>query len=122
LLAKTGKGSASVALLVTVIAIAAVFVYLSDSDGTGASTPSRSGDSAAETASVVSAEALPVFHDNPEAAKPFPALMPPSRYEHPVVSRAYEIAHEIPDVLAQQPCYCYCKNFGSREPSRLLGL
>ena len=28
------------------------------------------------------------------------------------MSRAYEIAHEIPEVLAQQPCYCYYEKFG----------
>lgn len=57
-------------------------------------------------------EPTPVFHESPDAAKPYPALLPASRFSDPVVSRAYEIAHEIPDVLAQQPCYCFCERFG----------
>ena len=109
--ANSGKRSSygAFAWLVAAIAMGAVLVYLSEDDGTGASAPSRGGESAPEIALV---EAVPVFHDDPEAAKPCPALKPPSRYEHPVVSRAYEIAHEIPEVLAQQPCYCYCETFG----------
>ena len=26
--------------------------------------------------------------------------------------RAYQIAHEIPEVLAQMPCFCECESFG----------
>jgi hypothetical protein len=55
---------------------------------------------------------LPPFHENAEAARPFPQLQDPSRYETPVVARAYAIAREIPEVLAQQPCYCNCGVFG----------
>ncbi len=56
---------------------------------------------------------VPPYHATAEAARPFPALMPASRYrDYPVVARAYEVAHRIPGVLAQQPCYCYCDKFG----------
>jgi|RifCSP16_1_1023843.scaffolds.fasta_scaffold54183_2 hypothetical protein len=54
------------------------------------------------------ASRVPPFHRSAEAAKPFPILQDPERYQIPVISRAYRIAHEIPDVLAQQPCYCNC--------------
>jgi hypothetical protein len=60
-------------------------------------------------------QALP-FHSSPEAARPFPELQDPARYSIPVVSQAYRIAHVIPEVLAQQPCYCYCgESFGHRS-------
>jgi hypothetical protein len=52
-------------------------------------------------------EVLPFF-SSAEAARPFPELKDPARYSIPVVSEAYRIAREIPEVLAQQPCYCYC--------------
>lgn len=57
---------------------------------------------------------IPAYHRSEKEAKPFPALLPASQFQkNPVIARAYEIAHEIPGVLAQQPCYCYCdKRFG----------
>ena len=56
---------------------------------------------------------LPPFHATAEEAKPFPELMPVSRYrDYPVLARAYEVAHRRPEVLAQQPCYCYCEKSG----------
>lgn len=52
---------------------------------------------------------VPAFFETAAAARPLPRMVPPSRYEgYPVVQTAYRIAAEIPEVLAQQPCYCYC--------------
>lgn len=60
--------------------------------------------------------AVPPYHESAEAAKPFPALMPASRYrDYPVVERAYQIAGRIPGVLAQQPCFCHCDKVGHRS-------
>lgn len=62
------------------------------------------------------ARPLPPYHESAEAAKPIPRLMPASRYgDYPVVARAYEIASRIPEVIAQQPCFCYCDKFGHRS-------
>ena len=59
---------------------------------------------------------VPPYHVSAEAANPFPALVP-ARYfrRYPLVMRAYEIAHEMPGVIAQQPCYCHCDKFGHRS-------
>jgi len=59
-------------------------------------------------------QATPPYHKNRKAAKPLPRLLPASNFsDRPVVARAYQIASEIPFVLAQQPCYCGCdKVFG----------
>ncbi len=55
----------------------------------------------------------PPFHKDPEDAKPFPRLVPASYYRsQPLVARAYRIAAQMPEVLAQQPCYCYCDRLG----------
>jgi hypothetical protein len=54
------------------------------------------------------ASGVPPFHRSADEARPFPVLQDPGRYQIPVVSQAYRIAHEIPEVLAQQPCYCNC--------------
>lgn len=57
-------------------------------------------------------ERIPPFHENAEEAKPFPKTLSPSLFPNPVVARAYRIAGEIPEVIAQQPCYCYCDGYG----------
>ena len=60
------------------------------------------------------AQPTPPYHKSAKEAKPFPPLMPPTRFaDRPVVAWAYHIAGQIPGVLAQQPCYCHCdKVFG----------
>jgi hypothetical protein len=60
------------------------------------------------------AESVPPFFESEEAAKPFPSTLSPASFTDRRVSRAYQIAQEIPGVLAQQPCYCYCDKFGHR--------
>jgi hypothetical protein len=51
----------------------------------------------------------PRYHKNAKDAKPLPKLLPASNFsDKPVVAKAYQIASEIPFVLAQQPCYCHC--------------
>jgi hypothetical protein len=35
--------------------------------------------------------------------------------DYPAVARAYQIASQIPGVIAQQPCFCYCDKFGHRS-------
>lgn len=50
------------------------------------------------------------YFDDLDDARPFPATLAPERFQHPVVSKAYAIARQIPGVLAQQPCLCGCDN------------
>ncbi|MBM3737895.1 MAG: hypothetical protein FJW39_19100 [Acidobacteria bacterium] len=51
---------------------------------------------------------IPPYYESEAAAKPFPVTLPPETFPHPVLQKVYRIAKEIPGVLAQQPCYCYC--------------
>ncbi len=56
---------------------------------------------------------VPPFHSNAESAKPYPRILPADYFRgNPLVAQAYRIAALIPDVLAQQPCYCWCDKFG----------
>jgi hypothetical protein len=56
---------------------------------------------------------VPHYYENPDDAKPFPATLDPSQFADPAVKQAYAVARRIPEVLAAQPCYCYChENFG----------
>ena len=58
----------------------------------------------------------PPYHRSPAAARPLPRTLPPGYFRRsPLVARAYQIADEIPTVIAQQPCYCRCEKFGHRS-------
>jgi len=70
--------------------------------------------SANPAASRQGGQPTPPYHKSAKDAKPLPKLLPASNFsDRPLVFKAYQIAHEIPFVLAQQPCYCNCdKTFG----------
>ncbi|MFN7948203.1 MAG: PCYCGC motif-containing (lipo)protein [Blastocatellia bacterium] len=56
---------------------------------------------------------VPHFHETAEEARPFPKTLDPEQFSDPTIKYAYQTARRIPDVLAQQPCYCFCdKGFG----------
>ena len=58
---------------------------------------------------------VPIFFKRVADAMPFPPTLDPSRFEISSIREAYSVAKEIPDVLAQQPCYCYCQRQGHRS-------
>jgi uncharacterized protein with PCYCGC motif len=74
----------------------------------------RDGQSTDRAATQQNTQPIPPYHKSAKDAKPLPRLMPASDFrDRPLIAKAYEIAHEIPLVLAQQPCYCRCdKEFG----------
>ncbi len=78
---------------------------------------SKSSQAAKAAAESSSQKPVPPYFKSAKAAEPLPALLPPSQFaDRPVVVAAYTIAHKIPRVLAQQPCYCGCdKHFGHRS-------
>ncbi|MFB3154453.1 MAG: hypothetical protein ACE10I_08275 [Candidatus Acidiferrales bacterium] len=58
----------------------------------------------------------PPYHRSAAAARPLPRTLPPEYFRRsPLVARAYQIAGEIPTVIAQQPCYCRCDRLGHRS-------
>ncbi len=60
--------------------------------------------------------AIPPYFDSAEEAKPFPKLLPATYFSNtPLVARAYRAAALIPEVVAQQPCYCFCDRYGHRS-------
>jgi hypothetical protein len=58
---------------------------------------------------------VPVHYDRAGDAMPFPATLEPATFKKTKVREAYQTAKEIPEVLAQQPCYCYCQRKGHRS-------
>src|SRR5882762_626756 len=61
------------------------------------------------------AAAVPVYYDRAEDAMPFPATLEPATFKRADVRKAYQTAKEVPGVLVQQPCYCYCQRQGHRS-------
>jgi len=57
----------------------------------------------------------PPYFVSPASARPLPKTDKPSSFTNKFVVAAYSAANEIPVVLAQQPCYCYCQRRGHRS-------
>ncbi len=49
---------------------------------------------------------VPPYFKRVEDAMPFPDTLDPLRFPAGELREAYAIAKEVPEVLAQQPCYC----------------
>lgn len=100
--------------LVAVVIISLSSVMALRSQQTGRAQSSKSSQSAGGAASKADAQTIPPYHKSAKDAKPTPQILPASAFSgRPLVARAYQIANEIPLVLAQQPCYCHCdKEFG----------
>ncbi len=58
---------------------------------------------------------VPAYLSEAEANKSLPATQQPSKFSDPQVVKAYKVAKEIPKVIAQQPCYCWCSRGGHRS-------
>jgi hypothetical protein len=97
--------------LALILAVGVILLILGKRDGTistGAEvkpTPQRTSRSVARTQ-------VPPFHEDVNEATPFPETLSPSLFDNPVISQAYQVAGEIPEVLVQQPCYCFCQGHG----------
>lgn len=57
----------------------------------------------------------PVYFKRVQDAMPFPKTLDPSQFQIQSIREAYSAAKEIPDVLVQQPCYCFCQRMGHRS-------
>jgi hypothetical protein len=79
-----------------------------------AQTPAVSGQATPtpEAVAAPAAQRVPHYHERLEDARPLPKILPAGQFRIPVVARAYRIAARIPEVLAQQPCYCWCDKIG----------
>src|SRR5262245_641580 len=59
------------------------------------------------------------YFENPEEAHPLPVTLPPTGFINKGIASTYQIAKEIPEVLAQQPCLCGCDNTSDDHRSLL---
>ena len=58
---------------------------------------------------------VPVYVNEAKDAMPFPQALDPAQFQNANIREAYSVAKQIPEVLAQQPCYCYCQRMGHRS-------
>jgi hypothetical protein len=58
---------------------------------------------------------IPPFLNATEAQAALSATLPPSQFTDRAISEAYAAALKIPNVIAQQPCYCGCSQMGHRS-------
>jgi len=70
---------------------------------------------ASSTSARLDPNQVPVYFNRIEDAIPFPQTMDPAQFQIANFREAYSVAMEIPDGLAQQPCYCYCQRMGHRS-------
>ena len=61
-------------------------------------------------------ESIPHYFATAEKTKPLPQTLDPKKFSNRDVAAAYQSAKEIPEIMAQQPCYCHCdRNRGHRS-------
>ena len=79
-------------------------------------TDAHAGHSAAAAPQGKATPRIPDHFATAEAAQPLTPTLDPKQFTVPYVVKAYQLAKELPEVLAQQPCYCYCDTgFGHKS-------
>ena len=48
-------------------------------------------------------------------SNPYPQILSPDKFDHPILKRAYAAADRRKAVVAQLPCYCWCSRMGHRS-------
>jgi hypothetical protein len=107
-----------VLILVLGVSLAALVIGQSDrrapKSDKRAPIASDPGDSRAGHSHTHSPERVPAFEKAPQAAN-LAATLAPSQFIGKS-REAYKVAKEIPETLAQLPCYCHCdQSFGHRS-------
>ena len=75
----------------------------------------RNQSSQAKENPPLQASRLPAHYKDAESARPLKATLDPAQFVGKT-RRAYQVAKEIPETLAQLPCYCYCdQGFGHKS-------
>jgi hypothetical protein len=61
------------------------------------------------------AERVPAHYEDAQSARPLKITLDPQQF-FGKARQAYQVAREIPETLAQLPCYCYCdQGFGHKS-------
>ena len=63
---------------------------------------------------ITPARRVPAYFAVAPKLKDLPPTLPPERFEGEI-RRAYQLAKEMPETLAQLPCFCYCDTTGHKS-------
>ena len=106
-----------VVLVVVGLAVAAVTLMRQTGQNTTGNSQQKSGagQQGAEQASERPTPHVPAHYEDIRLAKPLAPTLDPQRFFGPARA-AYQVAKEIPETLAQLPCYCHCdEGFGHKS-------
>lgn len=105
-----------VVILVVIVLGAAIALATISSTKRNSSTATRDHSSGNhETPMQPQAARVPAHFKDAQSARPLKATLAPEQFTGKT-RRAYEVAREIPETLAQIPCYCYCdQGFGHKS-------
>lgn len=102
--------------LLLVFAFSLAFSFLSLTGCNSHSSHSSHTQQTNQSAAAAPTPRIPAYFAQAEQAKPLPAVLDPRQFSDPVIVKAYGFAKDLPEVFAQQPCYCYCDDgFGHRS-------
>lgn len=76
------------------------------------SAPAQPSAPAPVPASTPDTGRVPHYYKTLADAGELPRILPAEQFPIPIVARAYRAAANIREVLAVQPCYCFCDKLG----------
>ncbi|MEP7270654.1 MAG: CYCXC family (seleno)protein [Acidobacteriota bacterium] len=103
-------------LLLIALALFAVSCGQAGSSEPQATPAASPGEHGGHDAQASMTPRVPQFRPRPTDPRALPVTLDPSTFTSPYIAHSYRVAKEIPEVLAQQPCYCYCDaGFGHKS-------
>ena len=101
-----------VLIISIIVAAALALTILSQRGGYN---PGRQSRTTAPPSTSTSAARVPAHYEDVRSLGQLPPTLPPERF-FGQARLAYKVAQEIPQTLAQLPCYCYCdETFGHKS-------
>ncbi|MDT5062935.1 MAG: hypothetical protein QOH63_3394 [Acidobacteriota bacterium] len=93
-------------ILMALVAVSTLFAACGEQTPT--KTSQRTSDSRASQSMPAQSQArVPAHYENASSIGTLLPTLPPERFIGPT-QQAYRVAQEIPETLAQLPCYCHC--------------
>ncbi|HEX8773637.1 MAG TPA: CYCXC family (seleno)protein [Pyrinomonadaceae bacterium] len=102
-------------LIISVVVAAALALVILSQRGGYDRPVSRSSSSAPPPTAANPVGRVPAHYEDVRSMGQLPPTLPPERF-FGQARLAYKVAQEIPQTLAQLPCYCYCdETFGHKS-------
>ena len=102
-------------VLILVLGVGVVIAMLTTSDRQAARSNRERTPGVTNPAGTQPTPRIPAHYNDATSARPFKPTLDPELF-YGKTRQAYQVAREIPDTLAQLPCYCYCdQGFGHKS-------